>query len=222
MKEEINISDIKNVYFIGIGGIGMSALALYLKHLGKNVVGSDTGFASYENLVETGIDVHKDYDSTRITSSYDVVVYTLATPKDNEELLKAGELGLPIFTYAEMLGLVSKNKKTIAISGTHGKTTTTAMVAKVLIDAGLSPTVIVGSLLNYPFGQSEKKTNFIAGDSEYFVVEACEYKRSFLNLYPYILVITNIEADHLDYYKDLSDIQEAFKELSDKVPKDGP
>ena len=220
MKEEINISDIKNVYFIGIGGIGMSALALYLKHLGKNVVGSDTGFASYENLVETGIDVHKDYDSTRITSSYDVVVYTLATPKDNEELLKAGELGLPIFTYAEMLGLVSKNKKTIAISGTHGKTTTTAMVAKVLIDAGLSPTVIVGSLLNYPFGQSEKKTNFIAGDSEYFVVEACEYKRIIFKFISIYFGNNKYRSHHLDYYKDLSDIQEAFKELSDKVPKD--
>ena len=179
MKEEIQISDIRNIYFIGIGGIGMSALALYLKHHGKNVVGSDTGFASYENLVEAGLEVYEHYDSNRINDSYNAIVYTLATPNNNEELIKSKELGLPIYTYAGMLGLVSKDKKTIAISGTHGKTTTTAMVAKVLIDASLSPTVIVGSLLNYPFEQSEKKTNFIAGDSDYFVVEACEYKRCF-------------------------------------------
>src|SRR3989338_2040815 len=135
-----------------------------------------------------------------------------------------------MLSYSEALGVISKDKYTIAITGTHGKTTTTAMVAKILMDAGLDPTVILGSLL-LPSAeqtqnergntQKQSRTNFVAGKSKYLVVEGCEYRLSFLNLSPKILVVTNIDADHLDYYKDLDDIKNAFAALAEKVPKDG-
>jgi UDP-N-acetylmuramate--alanine ligase len=114
-----------------------------------------------------------------------------------------------------MLSVISKNMLTVAVSGTHGKTTTTAMLSKILIENDLDPTVIVGSLLK------DVNSNLIVGKSQYFIVEACEYKRSFLNLYPKILIITNIDNDHLDYYKNINDIQSAFRELAERVPKDG-
>lgn len=131
-----------------------------------------------------------------------------------------------MLSYPEVLGVISKEKFTIAVSGTHGKTTATAMIAKIMMDAGLDPTVIIGSfLLDAERTQNKNtertRTNFIAGKSDYLVVEACEYRRSFLNLTPKILVITNIDADHLDYYKDLDDIKNAFAELAAKLPKDG-
>ncbi len=211
----------KKIYFLGIGGIGMSALAQYLKHEGREVLGADTGFASRENLVDAGILVYEGYNASRIDKEIDAVVYTLATASDNPEFLKAKELKIPLFTYAEMLGKVSEDKKTIAISGTHGKTTTTAMVAKILIDAALEPAVIVGSLFKDPtvYQKEKRANNFIAGNSNIFVVEACEYRRSFLNLKPHIMVVTNIDMDHLDYYKDLADIESAFVSLVGKMSK---
>ena len=143
-----------------------------------------------------------------IPKDIDLVIYSIAIPKyDPEFFKKLQNSGIQILSYPQMLGVVTANKYTIAVSGTHGKTTTTAMIAKILIDAGRDPSVVVGSLLK------DYKSNFIAGESEFFVVEACEYERSFLNLKPKILVITNIEADHLDYYKNLADIQNAFDEL---------
>jgi UDP-N-acetylmuramate--alanine ligase len=123
-----------------------------------------------------------------------------------------------IVSYPEFLGELSKNMYTIAISGTHGKTTTTAMIGHIMEKADLDPTIIVGSKM---MGEDGKYSNFHAGKSKYLVVEACEYKRSFLNLSPTILVITNIEADHLDYYRDLEDIKSAFREIENKVLKDG-
>src|SRR6185369_2925014 len=120
---------------------------------------------------------------------------------------KAKELGIKTLTYPQFVGEISKNKFTIAVSGTHGKTTTTAMIAKILIDAGLDPTVIVGSLIKT---SAVERTNFVQGKSKYLLIEACEFKRSFLQYHPQILVITNIDNDHLDYYKDIEDIQNAF------------
>jgi UDP-N-acetylmuramate--alanine ligase len=206
----------KNIFFIGIGGIGMSALACMLKSHGINVSGSDSSNSKVtDNLIKEGIEVFIGHEKKHIENDFNAVIYTLAISNDNPELQKAKELNIPLFTYAEFLGKVSNDYKTIAVSGTHGKTTTTAMIAKVLEEGGLSPNVIVGSLL------VDKGTNFVKGESDLFVVEACEYKRSFLNLSPWILVITNIEEDHLDYYKDLADIQNAFKVLAMKVPKEG-
>ena len=144
-----------------------------------------------------------------------MIVYSVAIKEDDPEILEAEKRGLICLSYTQFLGELSKEMFTIAISGTHGKTTTTAMIGHILRKAGLDPTVVVGSKI---LGEN---SNFLAGKSKYLVVEACEYKRSFLNLSPSTLVITNIEADHLDYYKDLEDIKSAFEEMKNKVPKTG-
>lgn len=213
---KIDFHKVKKVHFIGIGGIGMSALARMMCASGKEVSGSDRDETSIiEQLKAEGVRIAVGNDGENIPPDVDAVIYTIAIPEDNSELKRARSLNVPIISYPEMLGIVSRDKYTIAISGTHGKTTTTAMVGKILKDAGLDPTIIVGSLLK------DGGTNFVGGKSEYFVVEACEYKRSFLHLNPNILVITNIDNDHLDYYKDLKDIQNTFQELAHKVPKDG-
>lgn len=217
---DFNLKNVNKLYFLGIGGIGMSALAKLFAHESKAVVGSDTGFADLNGLRKAGIVVFEGYDAGHIDSSYEAIVYTLATTEDNPELLKAKELGIPTFTYGEMLGLVSKEKRTIAVCGTHGKTTTTAMIAKMLIDANQMPSVIVGSLMTDPKNPNEK-TNYISGVSDLFVVESCEYKKSFLNLWPKIICITNIDADHLDFYGSLENVILAFKEFIAKLPIDG-
>ena len=144
-----------------------------------------------------------------------MIVYTPAVDFENPELKKGKKLNIPTLSYPEMLGLISKNKYTIAVSGAHGKTTTTAMIGKILMDAKLDPTIIVGSLLK------DQKSNFVAGKGDYFVVEACEYKKSFLNINPKIIVITNIDNDHLDYYGNLKNVKKAFGEFASKLDKDG-
>ncbi|MFA6416515.1 MAG: Mur ligase family protein [Candidatus Paceibacterota bacterium] len=215
---DINLNTIKKVYFIGVGGIGISALAELMYHDGKIISGTNDNPSpvTLDRIRNLGVVINIGADITKISADTDLIVYSLAWDDREPEFMKAVRgLGIPVLTYPQALGLVSANKYTIAISGTHGKTTTTAMVAKVLIEAKLDPTVVVGSLLK------DIKSNFIAGQSEYFVVEACEYRRSFLNLNPKILVITNIDSDHLDYYKDLADIQLAFTEMVAKIPAEG-
>ncbi|MDP3726468.1 MAG: UDP-N-acetylmuramate--L-alanine ligase [bacterium] len=212
----INFKNLKKVYCIGIGGIGVSALAQLLHSEGKEVVGSDREETLITKMLQDKrIEVLIGQNADNVTSDIDLVIYTPAVGESNPEFDKARELKIPMFSYPEALGVISREMFTIAVSGCHGKTTTTAMIGKILKDAERSPTVIVGSLLQ------EGKTNFVRGTSDLFVVEACEYKRSFLHLNPNILVITNIDNDHLDYYKDLADIQSAFRELAQKVPKDG-
>lgn len=204
------------IYCIGIGGIGLSALARYYKHKGHEVSGSDSSDSELiQTLKREGIDVIIGSDVSRITDEIDMVVYTIAIPSTQAEFVRAKELGIPSKTYPQALGEVTKEKETIAICGTHGKTTTTAMAYYALKACGIDPTVIVGSLL------SGVGTNFIPGDSKYMIVEACEYKRSFLNLHPTHVLVTNIDADHLDYYRDLQDIHEAFQSFADKVPESG-
>jgi UDP-N-acetylmuramate--alanine ligase len=220
-KMSIDIKQINKIYFLGIGGIGMSALAKLFKHEGVDVSGSDTGFADRKGLENAGIDTYEGYDISHITDDIDAVVYTLATTDDNEELLRAKELNLPIFSYAEMLGLVSKDKHTIAICGTHGKTTTTAMIAHMMIQDKLSPSVIVGSLMKYEHDGVVEKTNFIPGESDFLVAESCEYKKSFLNICPQVVCITNVDKDHLDFYGNIDNIIKAFKEFVAKLPPDG-
>ncbi len=216
MGTMIDYSTIKTVHCIGIGGIGVSALARLLMHEGKRVSGSDRNASTItEALMGEGVVISIGHAAENIPVDTDLVVYSPAVRKDNPERQEALRRDIPALTYPQMLGVVSQGKRTIAVSGTHGKTTTTAMIAKILIDAGLSPTVIVGSLL------AEGGSNFVAGESDIFVVEACEYCRSFLELSPHILVITNIDEDHLDYYRDLVDIQSAFRDLTQKVPNDG-
>lgn len=206
----------KHIHFIGIGGIGMSALARMCLAHGAIVSGSDIADSEIlQKLKKEGVSIYLTQEKENIASSVDCVVYTLAVDNLNEELSEVRVKGIPLFTYAQMLGEVSKNMFTVAVAGTHGKTTTTAMVADVFLKNNRKPHVIVGSLL------AQTGSNYIFGEEEIFVVEACEYKRSFLNINPNILVITNIEEDHLDYYKDLDDIHDAFRTLVQKVPENG-
>jgi UDP-N-acetylmuramate--alanine ligase len=185
------------------------------------VSGSDISDSDIiKELRELGAEIIIGQKISEIPKDADLIVYSAAIPVAEPELFKEiKKLKIKSISYAEALGEISRGKKTIAVSGTHGKTTTTAMLANILIDAGLNPTVIVGSLMKDK--KTGKQTNFIFGDSNLFVVEADEYQRSFLNLAPVVLVITNIDADHLDYYRDISDIQSAFSELVKKVPKEG-
>lgn len=211
----MNLADIKKIHFIGIGGIGISAIARMMILDGKKVSGSDiSGSIVSDKLKDLGADIFIGHKEENLQEA-NLVVYTTAISPENPELQKAKRLRIDTYSYPEMLGLVSKNKYTIAICGTHGKTTTTAMLGGVLSDAGLDPTLVVGSLLK------KGESNFVAGKSDYFIVEACEYRRAFLNLSPKIIIITNIEADHLDYYKNLEDIQSAFSEFVAKIGDDG-
>lgn len=202
----------------------MSALARMFLGEGKQVSGSDRAPSLVtEGLEKLGAKIFYEQEAENIAADVDLVIYTIAIPADNPELLMARAKGIDCLTYPQALGLISVEKYTIAVAGTHGKTTTTAMIAEMMMAAGLSPTVVVGSLLKQKNTESSFPggTNFIAGDSKYLVVEACEYQRSFLNLSPQIAIITNIDNDHLDYYKDFADIQSAFAEFVSKVPEDG-
>ncbi len=226
----------KHIHFIGIGGIGMSALARFWQHEGAVVTGSDREPSLItKGLEDLGIVIDYEqkgsiiYDSKKASGSapliqgfdpetsriLDLVVYTEAMPKDHPEMVAARELGVPMVNYFEALGQVANEYYLIAVAGSHGKTTTTAMITDILEEAGLDPTAIIGSL------RSKTKSNFRPGKSKYAVVEACEYKRDFLHLKPDVLVITNIEWEHVDYYKDLADVQSAFRELALMLPEDG-
>ncbi len=210
----------KHIHFIGIGGIGMSALARFWHHEGAVVTGSDREASLItEGLEALGISIAYEQKAENISKGsdplLDLVVYTEAMPHDHPELVAARALGIPVVNYFEALGQVANEYYLIAIAGSHGKTTTTAMIIDILEEAGLDPTGIVGSL------RSKTKSNFRAGKSKYAVVEACEYKRDYLHLKPDVLVITNIEYEHVDYYKDLADVQSAFRELAEKVPEAG-
>lgn len=215
MKSDL-LNNVKSIHFIGIGGIGVSAIARMMVREGKIVSGSDLSNSALLNeLKKIGIEIAIGHRESNLSSGVDLVVYTTAIKDNNPELKKAKKMGIDTISYPEMLGVVSKEKYTIAVSGTHGKTTTTAMIAKILSDVKVNPTVVVGSILK------EGGSNFIFGNSKYFLTEACEYRRAFLNLSPKIIVITNIDKDHLDYYKDLDDIQNAFITFVKKLGKDG-
>lgn len=222
--QNIDLSKIKNVHFIGIGGIGISAIARMMHGEGKKVTGQDMQEGEViDELLKIGIKVEIGQSFEKIPEDTDLIVYTIAIEYYDPELFKRlEESDISIISYPETLDIISKSKYTIAVAGTHGKTTTTAMIAKILKDNKKDPTVIVGSLIkNDKSSDLSEKTNYIEGKSDYFVVEACEYRRSFLNINPRVLVITNIDEDHLDYYKDLEDIKSAFYELASKVPEDG-
>ena len=223
----------KKIHFIGIGGIGISAIARMLLLEGKKVSGSDRDASKVtDELKKAGATIFIGQKKENFPPDCDLVVHTVAIPKDDPEFMEAVKSGVKILTYPQTLNLVSREKYTIAVSGTHGKTTTTAMIAKIMIEAGFDPTVIVGSLLKN-ISDENMESNFVAGKSKpvrlngisrpggYLVVEADEYRKSFHNLEPSILVINNIDADHLDFYKDLEDIQNSFLELAKKIPEDG-
>ena len=181
------------------------------------MTGSDEAIDSpvVEELTRAGAKIYDGHKTDQVPPDAELLVYSLAIPEDNPERRAAAARGLATLSYPEILGLISRDKYTIAVAGTHGKTTTTAMIAEVLLAAKFDPTVIVGSLLK------NRRSNLIVGQSRYLVAEACEYRRSFLNLSPQILIITNVDNDHLDYYRDLADIQSAFAELATKLPAAG-
>jgi len=206
----------RTIFFSGIGGIGMSALAQLMKEKGNYVFGSDRSDSPVAELLRRkGMDVIIGQEPENIRENTDLLIYSAAVPEDNPERVRARELGIPELSYFAALGQVSGEYRTIAVAGTHGKTTTTGMLASILKDAGASPTAVVGSIVE-DFG-----SNYLPGTSDLFVVEACEYQRHFLELSPEVLVITNLEFDHTDYYEDLSDVQDAFRALIKKVPSHG-
>jgi len=205
-----------NCYFVGIGGIGMSAMAFIMKDMGFKVSGSDVNESSItKKLEENGIKVFINHKKENIKLGIDVVIISSAIPKNNPEIERALQLGIPIVKRSYVLGQIMKRKCGIAIAGTHGKTTTTTMISLILKDAGLDPTAMIGGEVKNIGG------NFLSGKGKYFIAEACEYDRSFLDLYPEIAVITNIEADHLDCYKDISDIKNSFKKFVNHIPENG-
>jgi len=196
----------------------MSGLARLYLHEGATVSGSDSIESELTKKLEAeGVDISYKQIAENLSSRPDLelVVYTEAMAADHPELLAAREAGIRTINYFEALAEVANEYYLIAVAGTHGKTTTTAMLIDILEEASFDPTAIVGSL------RTKTGSNFRAGKSQYFVVEACEYKRDFLTLTPDVLVITNIEHDHVDYYKDLEDVQNAFSELVARVPEDG-
>ena len=192
---------------IGIGGIGMSALAQYYQAQGAAVGGSDREASPTTAMLESkGITVAIGQKGDNVPADTTLVVYSDAVPPENAERARAAELGIRQISYFGGLGEAAEGKRVVAIAGTNGKTTTTAMLGKILIDAGLDPTVIVGSIV------SEWGSNFRLGKSDIFVVEACEYRDHFLVFHPDVLVITNIEWDHTDYFKTLGQLEVAFAE----------
>jgi UDP-N-acetylmuramate--alanine ligase len=206
----------KKAYCIGIGGIGMSALAQYLKDAGVAVSGSDRSVSPVTELLEKkGITVRIGQKAENVPEDAQIVIYSDAVPQDNPERVRAAELGIPQKSYFQTLGEVSAGKRTVAVAGTHGKTTTTGMLAKTLADAGASPTAIIGSIVK-DFG-----SNYLHGSSDLFVVEACEYRDHLLELSPEMLVITNLEWDHTDFFPSLGALQATFKKAIERVPAHG-
>ncbi len=205
-------------YFIGIGGIGISAVAQYFKSQGHDVYGSDLVESEITQLLkEKGISVFLNQNKENIDQvKPDIVAFSPAVNPDNPEYIQAQELGIVCKTSPELLGEITKEYFTIAVCGSHGKSTTAAMAALMLENSDLDPTVIIGTKLK-EFGN----TNFRAGKSKYLIIEADEYKRSFLNHWPQIVILTNIEIDHLDYFKDLADLNSAYHDFISHLPEDG-
>jgi len=206
------------IHFIGIGGIGMSALAKYYFEKGHKISGSDLTRSEITDWfkvrgVELFIGEHKPEN---VADDISMVIYSPAIPKNNLELEKAKIIGLNIMTYPQALGELTKKYFTIAVTGTHGKSTVTSMIGLLLTRAGLDPTVIVGTRIK-EFDNSSCRV----GNSKYLVIEACEHFESFLNYYPHIIVLTTIEADHLDHYGDLQGVLNGFEKFTANLKKDG-
>lgn len=199
----------KRIHMVGIGGIGMSALAQLYAAAGVEVSGSDREESPTTQMLESkGIPVAIGADAANVPADARSLVYSDAVAAEHPERAAAQARGLEQMSYFEALGEVSRGKRVIAVSGTHGKTTTTAMIGKVLEDGGADPTVVVGSIV------PQWGSNFRAGNSDLFVVEACEYRNHFLTFTPDVLVITNIELDHTDFFANLGEVQAAFNEAA--------
>jgi UDP-N-acetylmuramate--alanine ligase len=207
-------SSIKKLHFVGIGGIGMSGIVEILLDEGFKVSGSDKALGEVtERLQKLGAEVYEGHGAQNVKPDVDALVYSSAVTLDNPEIVEAQRRKIPVIRRAEMLAEVMRLKYGIGIAGTHGKTTTTSMVSLVLMEGGMDPTVIVGGKLTGLGG-----TNARLGKGDFIVVEADEFDRSFLSITPTIAVLTTLETDHLDCYRDLEDIKMAFVQFANKVP----
>ena len=212
----INLSEYKRIHCIGIGGIGLSAIAEILISRGYMVSGSDMRESEItDRLADDGAVIYTGHRGENVEDK-ELIIYSAAVGSDNPELVRAGELGIPAITRAQAPGaLMSEYDNSIAISGTHGKTTTTSMVSLILRNAHKDPTILVGGNL------SEINGNVYVGSNDYFVTEACEYMDSFLSLKPKMEIILNIDSDHLDYFKDVEHIASSFGRFARLVPENG-
>lgn len=209
------LEGVHHVHFVGIGGIGMSGIARVLLEEGYRVSGSDLRVSPLtEALVGLGGTVYEGHAAKNIAGA-DLVVLSSAVPPHNPEVVAAQESGIPVVSRAQILGELMKGRYGVAVAGTHGKTTTSAMIALILMRAGLDPTIVVGGVI------PELGSNAKAGKGKYIVLEADEYQRTFLGLSPSVAVVTNIEMDHPDYFRDLEDICQAYLEFVRLVPPEG-
>lgn len=207
----------KSAHFIGVGGAGMSGIALVLHERGFTVTGSDLKTSRYvRQLTRSGVNVHVGHKAATIDEvKPDVVVVSTAIPETNPELMRARELGIPVWHRAKMLSALGYGRTTVAAAGTHGKTTTSSMVATMLDRMGLDPSFLIGGVVE-GYGTNGKN-----GDGEYFVVEADESDSSFLYLDPHVVIVTNVEADHMDHYGSLAEIEDTFCAFMRLVDEDG-
>ena len=214
---QIDFSTPSHVHFIGIGGISMSALAELLFKRGFTVSGSDAKQSPLtERLAAMGITVYYGQSAENLSKDVTFAVYTAAVHADNEEYAAAKEAGIPLLERAELLGqLTLQFPHTACVAGTHGKTSTTSLLSTMLLQAKLDPTIMVGGVLDSIGG------NLHIGNPDYFVIEACEYTNSFLKFHPTDIIITNIEAEHLDFFKDLADIRSSFCRFISLLPEHG-
>ena len=206
-----------SIYFVGIGGISMCCLAELLADAGFRVSGSDRAPSPLTHVLESkGIKVFYGQRAENMTDPIDCVVFTSAILPDNPEYIAAHEKQLPCLTRGQLMGQIMKNyQMPVAVSGTHGKTTTTSMISEILLQADLDPTLSIGGILK------DIGSNMRIGKSGYFVTEACEYTNSFLDFFPRIGIILNIEADHLDFFRDLDDIRNSFRKFAELLPENG-
>lgn len=208
----MELTTLQNIYFVGIGGIGMSALARYFRHLGCEVAGYDkVETVLTQQLVKEGIAIHYRDEVALLPENIDLVVYTPAIPDQHQQLQYLRAQNYPIKKRAAVLGLISQHKKTIGIAGTHGKTTTSAILTHLLRESGIDCTAFLGGIA------VNLTSNFVAGDSEWVVMEADEFDRSFLHLHPHIGVITSMDADHLDIYGDSEQLHQSFANYAGQV-----
>ncbi|RMI26206.1 MAG: UDP-N-acetylmuramate--L-alanine ligase [Calditrichaeota bacterium] len=208
----MRLGKIRNIHFVGIGGIGMSGIAEVLLNQGYRVTGSDVQSSEItEKLARMGARIAYEHRPENVADA-DVLIYSSAVTPDNVEVQEAYRRKIPVIKRAEMLGELMRLKYGIAIAGTHGKTTTTSLTGAVLTEGGLDPTMIIGGKVR------SMDTNAKLGRGEFLVAEADEFDRSFLSMIPTIAVITNIEPEHLDCYRDMEDLQQAFVTFANKVP----
>ena len=213
----MKINDLHNIYFLGIGGIGMSALARYFNGLGVEVSGYDrTKTLLTDQLQQEGIQIHFQDDKTQIPEDIDLVIYTPAIPNNLDEFIHLKNIGIPVRKRSEVLGLITNERKTIAVAGTHGKTTVSTLIAHILKNSSIDCSAFLGGISkNY-------KTNLLISDqSDWMVVEADEFDRSFLQLKPEIGIITSMDADHLDIYENLESLTTNFTQFAEQIKNNG-